>query len=377
LFTEVGYQSADGAAKTPWGVSGSPTLDLQEQADSYHALLSVMTTKSWWDGAFWWSWETSPYAGGTSDSGFTPQNKPAQTILQQYYGGTTPPPPPHGAPTQTLYSWETGLEGWQAPNFTGSKPVSVQQSTTGATAGQHSLAITQTSSGFNWDSYVALTGDQLNAFSLALTDNHANYRLEFDVTYNTGSIPQNAGVSFINESVAINNAAGNWTQVDGVGSTNGRTNQTIHVAISLASWAALAAGSSSYTIYFALNGNWGPLPATVYFDNLRLVNLTAPLTGDYNQDGRVDAADYTIWRHSLGSTTDLRADGNINGVIDTADYYIWRANYGATSGSGSGDVANAAVPEPATMALLIMAIPSICLRYRHLALHVRRDTFQR
>ena len=58
LFTEVGYQSADGSAQAP-GVSGSPTIDLQEQADAYHALLSVMTTKSWWDGAFWWSWETN------------------------------------------------------------------------------------------------------------------------------------------------------------------------------------------------------------------------------------------------------------------------------------------------------------------------------
>jgi hypothetical protein len=142
------------------------------------------------------------------------------------------------------------------PSFAG-KPASLQQSTTGATAGQHSLAVTQTGSGFSWDTCVTLTGDQLSAFSLALADNHANYRLEFDVTYSIGSIPQNAGVSFLNESVAINNAAGNWTQVDGVGSTNGRANQTIHVAIPLTSWTALTAGSNSYAIYLALNGNWG------------------------------------------------------------------------------------------------------------------------
>jgi hypothetical protein len=362
LFTEVGYQSADGAAQAPYGVSGSPPVDLQEQADAYHALLSVMTTKPWWDGAFWWSWETNPYAGGTNDSGFTPQNKPAQTILQQYYGGTGPRPPPHGAPTQTFNSWETGLEGWQVPSFAG-KPASVQQSTVGATAGQHSLAVTQTGSGFSWDSYITLTGDQLSAFSLALADNHAKYRLEFDVTYNTASIPQNAGVTFLNESIAINNAAGNWSQVDGVGSTNGRTNQTIHVAIPLTSWSALAAGSSSYAIYFALNGNWGSLlPATVFFDNLRLVNLTAPLTGDFNHDGRVDAADYTLWRHSLGSTTNLSADANINGVVDNADYNLWRANFGRTAGGGAGVGANATVPEPASLLLLLSAVAALGLR---------------
>ncbi len=163
LFTEVGYQSADGSAQSPAGVSGPPTIDLAEQADAYHALLSVMHTKSWWDGAFWWSWDTNPYAGGTNDAGFTPQHKPAQTILQQFYGGPGPAPPPHGAPTQTLFSWESGLEGWQVPSFA-NKPASLQQSTIGATAGQHSLAVTQTGSGFSWDSYLTLTGDQLSAF---------------------------------------------------------------------------------------------------------------------------------------------------------------------------------------------------------------------
>src|SRR3954464_3056543 len=67
LFTEVGYQSADGSARAPYGVSGTPVVDLQEQADAYQALLTVMPTKSWWDGAFWWAWDTNPYAGGNSD----------------------------------------------------------------------------------------------------------------------------------------------------------------------------------------------------------------------------------------------------------------------------------------------------------------------
>lgn len=366
LFTEVGYQSANGAAQAPYGVSGTPTVDLQEQADSYNALLSVMTTKPWWDGAFWWSWETNPLAGGTSDTGFTPQNKPAQTILQQFYGGQGPPPPPHGAPTQTLFSWENGVEGWSVPSFAG-KPASVQQATTGATAGQHSMAITQTGGGFSWDSYLTLTGDALTAFSLALADNPANYRLEFDVTYNTAAIPQNGGVTFINQSIAINNAAGNWKQVDGVGGTNGRTNQTIHVALPLTSWTGLAAGSPSYTLYFALNGNWGTATATVYFDNLRLVNLSAPLTGDFNDDGVVDAADYVVWRSTLGSTTQLQADANLNGVIDSADYQLWRANVGTTTTTGSGTFAGEGVPEPAGVALWLFAAAAIANMRPHLS----------
>ena len=41
-----------------------------------------------------------------------------------------------------------------------------------------------------------------------------------------------------------------------------------------------------------------------------------PLPGDYNFNGVVDAADYIVWRKSLGSTNDLRADGDGNGSVD-------------------------------------------------------------
>lgn len=64
--------------------------------------------------------------------------------------------------------------------------------------------------------------------------------------------------------------------------------------------------------------------------------------GDYNSDGSVDAADYVVWRKTLGSTTDLRADGSgltpgvPNGVVDQYDYDFWRANFGVGGGAGSG-----------------------------------------
>ena len=57
------------------------------------------------------------------------------------------------------------------------------------------------------------------------------------------------------------------------------------------------------------------------------------LTGDYNQDNVVDAADYVVWRKTVDSTTDFRADGNGDGVIDAGDYDVWRANFGATLAS--------------------------------------------
>ena len=74
------------------------------------------------------------------------------------------------------------------------------------------------------------------------------------------------------------------------------------------------------------------------------------LAGDYNHDGIVDAADYTVWRDDLGTT------------YTQADYNIWKANFGNHSGASAS--ANAVVPEPATLWMLLAGILTICCRRR-------------
>jgi hypothetical protein len=64
----------------------------------------------------------------------------------------------------------------------------------------------------------------------------------------------------------------------------------------------------------------------------------APLVGDYNRDGLVDAADYVAWRNTRGQMVTMPfdgADGSGNGTVDEADYGVWRANFGRTAGSGT------------------------------------------
>jgi hypothetical protein len=82
------------------------------------------------------------------------------------------------------------------------------------------------------------------------------------------------------------------------------------------------------------------------------------LVGDYNGNGAVDAADYVVWRDTLGSQAERAADGNNDQMIDSADYAIWRTNFGRTS-TGSGSLAaGAAIPEPASWVLVFAAILS-------------------
>jgi hypothetical protein len=79
------------------------------------------------------------------------------------------------------------------------------------------------------------------------------------------------------------------------------------------------------------------------------------LEGDYNGDGSVDAADYTVWRDTLGSGSELAADGNGNQRVDAGDHAVWKANFGSTLGSGSAQSLQA-VPEPATCLMFALAI---------------------
>ena len=67
------------------------------------------------------------------------------------------------------------------------------------------------------------------------------------------------------------------------------------------------------------------------------------LPGDFNGDHFVDAADYVVWRKNFGNP------------YTNDDYTTWRENFGASFGRGSGAIVAAAVPEPVSSALIMMA----------------------
>ena len=75
------------------------------------------------------------------------------------------------------------------------------------------------------------------------------------------------------------------------------------------------------------------------------------LPGDFNQNGIVDAADYTVWRENVGKPAGTLANDPTGSTIGDAQFNVWKSNFGASSGGSSAGV----VPEPSAIALLAFA----------------------
>ncbi len=85
IFPEVGYHSSEYAAKEPWAHTPGTRLDLGVQVDCYRAMLDTFWNKEWFYGIYWWDWGTSIRMGGKANRGFTPQNKPAESLIKKQY----------------------------------------------------------------------------------------------------------------------------------------------------------------------------------------------------------------------------------------------------------------------------------------------------
>ena len=77
--------------------------------------------------------------------------------------------------------------------------------------------------------------------------------------------------------------------------------------------------------------------------------------GDFNNDGAINAADYTVWRDTAGSnvTAWSGADGNGDGLVNGVDYDVWQQNFGKTIPNLGGAGGAATVPEPTGWALIV------------------------
>ena len=98
------------------------------------------------------------------------------------------------------------------------------------------------------------------------------------------------------------------------------------------------------------------------------ITIEAPtVPGDYNNNGVVDAADYTLFRDNEGLSITLNGENpaaSTPGVVDQEDYDFWEANFGTTAADlfPLPPLPSASVPEPGSLLLFLLGSAPIFAR---------------
>ena len=102
--------------------------------------------------------------------------------------------------------------------------------------------------------------------------------------------------------------------------------------------------------------------AQITGNGLLSVTSFTGLAGDFNGDGTVDTADYSLWLVNIGAAAGTFVNDPNAGTIGQAQYNTWKTNLGNTAPGDS--VGNVPVPEPAVILLGWLAIGCAVLAYR-------------
>ena len=350
-FTEVGYLPRNRTTVTPQGES--QPLDADEQNMAFEGLMRALDGRlasGQFLAAHVWQWDMAGSAGSAWNmnpaGGNQPANQQTAQWLSSFMRGSNPDPgvaPPQSS--ELLYSFESGLDGFQFPNYSGSQST-LATSVIGATDGNQSLAITKSDDDWTWDARVAMSGPQLQALQNALADGAENYVLEFDVSYLADALP--VGLSDMNLHVSFDTDLDGWNQQFPFADISARGDQQFTVSIPLSSF-DLSAGIASAALHFGFDGAWpNGAQATAYLDRVSLIDL-APDDADFNGDGAVDGGDFLAWQRGYGGSAP--GDANDDGVVDAADLAVWSSQFGRVAAVP----ATGAIAEPAAASLAITA----------------------
>lgn len=221
-------------------------------------------------------------------------------------------------------------------------------------------AMTNRPVNINFDFYLVgqLEGEPLrlvdfNTFTdAAYTGRGVSFQLRTDGTarYYDGSFHDVEGVfatnQWINVDIDADFGANTFTATAGELTFGGNMNEGTNFA--------------SLLFYIQLQG---PGPATYFYDNIVISDDRVPteLSGDYNDNGVVDAADYAVWRDNDG-TNNVLLNNSLPGPIGPAHYQQWKDHFGE---SNSGGLGAANVPEPTSSLWLVAgATCSLVVRSR-------------
>lgn len=352
IFTDVGYRSINGGAAFVTGEDrGGDRIDLDEQALAYDAVLTEMRSREWWGGAFWKGWQDDAHAGGAGDAGFTPQHKPAETVLATHYGGR----PTFIIRPSLLESWEDGFNGWRLPDSPVSETGSLELVTVGATEGQTSLSLPASQS-TNLDAARIWSLEGSEAYSLfqIASEHSEDFALEIDVTTNFSGPPDDSSTTLL---VSFEDDSAQPVVVEATVTSSEDDSQATTVSIPFEEFGTLASDSLFYELQLGTNNSGN---GELLLDNLRLRStVIGDITNDallncndidalsdavrhgfmdqqydLTRDGFVDDADRMAWTQQVGSAI---GDFDLNGVVEFADFLILTDNFGEPGNWCEGD----------------------------------------
>jgi hypothetical protein len=110
---------------------------------------------------------------------------------------------------------------------------------------------------------------------------------------------------------------------------------------------------------FSFNAEWGSIDIDFLSYAFGVIApVAAGLLGDFNDDGKVDAADYVVWQKNDSANNPLPND---DGLTNQADRYnLWQMHFGEMEMMGSGGESGT-VPEPSSIVLIALASIAIGL----------------
>ncbi len=116
-----------------------------------------------------------------------------------------------------------------------------------------------------------------------------------------------------------------------------------------------ADGLGSFVVHYGSASTFDPT-------QIVLTSFSANLPGDYNGDGTVNAADYTVWRNHSRQAFALpneKPGAATPGFVDAEDYAFWKSHFGSSlfaSGATLNHSHGGNVPEPAALSLVAVAL---------------------
>ncbi|TWT85968.1 hypothetical protein Pla123a_07760 [Posidoniimonas polymericola] len=192
--------------------------------------------------------------------------------------------------------------------------------------------------------------DYLNVFGQS-TSGAANTLRLFggDLPEQNVAVHDNAAIAFFGTGFALDGVA-----IEGL--AYGQTTTISQRDVALAG--ELADGSAfSYQLNSIFDDQTG-----LWFSPGAAVTVTTILAGDFNADGQVDAADYSVWRDNLGAAVTLPGDVT-PGSISELDYEVWRNNLGAVF-AGFGVAGVHPTPEPHLLTLAALGAGMLTMTRR-------------